>query len=359
MTELEKEVLSVIHKQKGFNLEYKAVLPPARAVGQMICGFANSEGGLIILGVSDSTGKPIITGLSEDFHAGAIYKRAIELLTPTPVTHSQTVYFKDKRLYAIKVEKSSDVVSIEGRVFQRQDYRLIEINPPIKQLTAKDYVGLKKLSDDLLGLKNACTNSMSKFIDHYLSVLNICADLRDILYPASPNAATTNPEGKILMRILFSSCADNFESYLSDLLYEIYLSKPDTLKSKQQVSVKEVLDCADIQEFIVFYAKRKLSKLQRGSVKGFISDNEQVRQLNAISEIEQEEIEKILQIRHLYAHRNGIVDEKFLQFFPTKFKLNSEHQLSLDDMIFNVKYLADTVNRIDKAAIAKYSLNTS
>lgn len=47
-------------------------------------------------------------------------------------------------------------------------------------------------------------------------------------------------------------CADNFEIYLSDLLYEIYLANPSTLKSHQQVTIKEVLDCADMQEFVLY-----------------------------------------------------------------------------------------------------------
>ena len=53
------------------------------------------------------------------------------------------------------------------------------------------------------------------------------------------------------MRILFSSCADNFETFLSDLLYEIYLANPNTLKSNQQVTIKEIIDCPDMQEFVV------------------------------------------------------------------------------------------------------------
>ena len=75
------------------------------------------------------------------------------------------------------------------------------------------------------------------------------------------------------MRILFSSCADTFETSCPTCLYEIYLAKPETLKSDATVTVKEVLDCSDMQEFITRYAKEKLKKLQRGSVKGFIADN--------------------------------------------------------------------------------------
>ena len=100
----------------------------------------------------------------------------------------------------------------------------------------------------------------------------------------------------------YSSFADNFETYLSDLLYEIFLAQPETLKSQQQVTIKEVLDCSDLQEFVNYWANKQIGKLQKGSVKGFIEDNQQIKKLDAIDKPTQHEIEKILQIRHLYSH---------------------------------------------------------
>ncbi|POZ49572.1 hypothetical protein AADEFJLK_04657 [Methylovulum psychrotolerans] len=158
------------------------------------------------------------------------------------------------------------------------------------------------------------------------------------------------------MRILFSSFADNFETYLSDLLYEIFLAKPESLKSNQQVTIKEVLDCSDLQEFVKYWAKEKIGKLQKGSVKGFIAENDQIKKLAAIDESTQNEIEKILQIRHLYSHRNGIVDEKFLQFFTGQFILNSEHQIPISQFCDKLCYLAAVADKIDLAATNKYKL---
>jgi hypothetical protein len=177
-----------------------------------------------------------------------------------------------------------------------------------------------------------------------------------MLYPRDPNTPTTNQEGKILARILFSSFVDNFETYLSDLLYEIFLAKPATLKSSSTVTIKEILDCSDLQEFVNYLAKQKIGKLQKGSVKGFISDNPQISNLNVIDNLKQSEIEKILQIRHLYSHRNGIVDEKFLQYFTGEFSLNVEHQMSIDEVCDKLCYLAEVAHQIDSAAIAKYKL---
>jgi hypothetical protein len=159
----------------------------------------------------------------------------------------------------------------------------------------------------------------------------------------------------MLMRILFSSCADTFETFMSDLLYEIYLAKPETLKSDAPVKVKDVLDCSDMQEFISRYAKEKLKKLQRGSVNGFIADNKAIKSLNVFDATRQEEIEKILQIRHLYTHQNGIVDEKFRKSFPSA-KLNDEYQMTLDEFLDRFEYLARAIDAVDQAARKDYQL---
>lgn len=71
-----------------------------------------------------------------------------------------------------------------------------------------------------------------------------------------------------------------------------------------------------MEEFISWYAKERLKKLQRGSVKGFIADNQAIKSLNVFDKTRIDEIEKILQCRHLYTHQNGIVDEQVPEIVP-------------------------------------------
>lgn len=348
----------IIGNPESERLEYKAVLPPARSLAQLIAAFANSEGGLIVLGVNDASGEVKITGLSEDFHANGVTHKAIDLLIPKPEVRYEYITQEGKRLYVIQVEKSKSAIAVENKIYIRKGNQNILSNPKTKKVTTDQLPLIKKLTVDLNNFRTGSTGSKSKFIDHYIGVLNIIDDLSNLLYPNSDTIPTTNQEGKILMRILLSSCADNLEIYLSDLLYEIYLANPSTLKSSQQITIKEVLDCADMQEFVLYVAKKKLAKLQRGSVKGFVSDNPQIKVLNVLDDKEQDKIEKILQIRHLYAHRNGIVDEKFLQFYPGQFSLNEEHKLSIEDMLGHFSYFLNIVDKIDKAGILKYRLAT-
>ncbi|MGZ4974828.1 MAG: helix-turn-helix domain-containing protein, partial [Limisphaerales bacterium] len=115
-------------------------------------------------------------------------------------------------------------------------------------------------------------------------------------------------------------------------------------------------DCSDLQEFVNYWASKRIGKLQKGSVKGFIEDNEQIKRLDVIDKTKQEEIEKILQIRHLYSHRNGIVDEKFLQYFTGQFSLNSQHQMPISEVCDKLFYLAEVADKIDSEAMTKYKL---
>lgn len=350
------DLTNIIGQPEGESLEYRAVLPPARTLAQIISAFANGKGGIIVLGVSSQNGKIIANGLSEDFRATAITHKALDLLSPKPSVKYDYETFQGKRLYLIQVEPSQILIAIEGKIYVKQGTQHILTNPTKGTINPSTYAKIRDLSQKLDGFQKISSGAKSKFIDHCQSVLNIAADLKNLLFPLSPAAPTKNIEGKILVRILFSSCVDNFEAYLSDLLYEIYLAQPETLKSSNQVTVKEVLDCNDIQEFITYYAKKKLSKLQRGSVKGFINENSQINDLKAMSLQQQEDVEKIFQIRHLFAHQNGVVDEKFLRYFPGEFAINDSYEMSMDVFIEHIDYLADTANRIDDSALKKYSL---
>ena len=143
---------------------------------------------------------------------------------------------------------------------------------------------------------------------------------------------------------------------MSDLLYQIYLAKPETLKSPAEVKVENVLNCADMEEFISWYAKDKLKRLKRGSVREFIADNKTIKALDVFDATRIKEIERILQIRHLYTHQNGIVDERFRQHFPVT-KLNDEYRMTLDDFLKQVEYLVQSVESVDEAARKDFKLS--
>jgi hypothetical protein len=351
--EITQHILDRIGQPESEQLEYKAVLPPAATVAQLIGSFANTNGGGIVLGVVEDGKEVLINGLSDEFRAVQITRKAIDLLSPPPAVSYDYVVHQGKRLFVIDVKRSDAEVSLGGKVYVRVGKQTtLKQAGPVKAI--RD-AGIARLSKELEEDRKSCTAARAKLLDHYESVLRILDDLAKLLYPKGSSVPTDNPEGKMLMRILFSSCADTFETFMSDLLYEIYLAKPESLKSDAPVKVKDVLDCADMQEFITRYAKEKLKKLQRGSVKEFIADNKAIKSLSVFDATRIEEIEKILQIRHLYTHQNGIIDEKFRKSFPLT-KVNDEYRMTLDEFLGRFDYLAQAIEAVDEAARKDFKL---
>lgn len=348
-----EDILDQIGQPESERLEYKAVLPPAATVAQLIGAFANANGGAIVLGVVDDGKDILINGLSDEFRAVQITRKAIDLLSPQPAVTYDYVAHEGKRLFVIEVQKSAAAVLLGGKSYVRTGHRNV-LTQAVPGKAIRN-AGIDRLSTIFKTSRKSCTAARAKLLDHYESVLFILDDLGNLLYPKGSSLQTNNTEGKMLMRILFSSCADTFEIFMSDLLYEIYLAKPETLKSNAQVTVKDVLDCTDMQEFISRYAKSKLKKLQRGSVKGFIADNKQIKSLGVFDAATQEEIEKLLQIRHLYAHQNGLVDERFREYFPVA-TLNDEYRMTLDEFLTRLGYLAQAIDAVDEAARNDYQL---
>jgi predicted HTH transcriptional regulator len=62
--DIPQETLDRIGQPESELLEYKAVLPPAATIAQLVCAFANTKGGAIVLGVVDEGDGILINGLS-------------------------------------------------------------------------------------------------------------------------------------------------------------------------------------------------------------------------------------------------------------------------------------------------------
>lgn len=347
------EVKDLLKQEENEKLEFKAVLPPSRLLAKLISSFANTEGGYLILGV---LGINNIKGLSGDFYAVDTVHKAIDLLNPKPIVNYEYLDINTKRIFVIKIEKHDNDILFSEDKYIRKDNKTILLSIIEESFSSTKYPKLSEIYYRLNEQNENATESKKKYFKHIQSILKIMDDLERILYPDNIDTPTSNQEGKILSRILYSSFADNFETYMSDLLYEIFLAKPETLKSEQTVTIKEVLNCTDLQDFIEYWAKQKIGKLQKGSVKGFIEDTPQIKKLNVLGKIEIKEIDKLLQIRHLYAHRNGVIDDKFLKFYPESGDVNMEYIMSINLIVEKLEYFMNIVNSIDDKAIEKYSL---
>jgi hypothetical protein len=363
MSDITAELQQQVGQPEGVQLEYKPILIPARNMAMIMASMANAAGGYLIFGVKEKPGSSIeVRGLSNDFKVTSVVHKALDMLSPKPEIANQYFTYQDKELYGIKITASTDKpILLTGVRYVRMGDAITtpDERPKPKIVSYPRNVRISSTAQSLDAQKKGSTGARSKFLDHYLSILKLYAQGENNLYPENFITPTTVPEGQVLSRILFSSCVDTFETYLSDLLYEIYLAVPDALKAGGEVKVADVMACADREEFIQWYAAKRVGSLQKGSVKGFLEDNAELKQLKALTADEMKEIEKILQIRHLYTHRNGVVDEKFLIYFKGKYVLGAEHLMTMQETLDTIDIMVSAVSKIDGAAASKYDLSTN
>jgi hypothetical protein len=353
---LQTEIIHLLEAGPADNTEYLPILPPSLTIAKYIAAFANCGGGWLILGVAAGTGRLKIAGIAPDFNVVPITQKALLQLSCDPAVEYGYVSYDGKQVFAIKVNGSLEKVLIDDKEYRFVAHRLVQIDPDSFRLGDDANDKIRTLSTSIVAYRQDSTRSGSALFEHYLGLLKIIDNLRSILFPLGLSVSTMIPEGKIMSRILYSSAVDNFEVFLGDLLYEISLAKPEIIRSNQTVTVEEVLRCADIEEFVKFVAKRKISRLQKGSVKEFIKENPPIADLGVFSVAVQADIEKIIQIRHLYTHSNGIVDERFLLHYPQGLSVGVEFQLTIQEMLEKIEYMVDIAMRLNRAAIRKHGI---
>jgi hypothetical protein len=202
--DINQEVVQRIGQPESEQLEYKSVLPPAATVAQLICSFANANGGAIVLGVVENGKEILINGLSDEFRAVPITRKAIDLLSPTPTVNYGYITYQGKRLFVIDIKKSDAPVALGGRTYIRVD-----------GLTTLRQAGLEKairntdiarLSNILKQSRKSCTAARAQLLDHYESVLRILDDLGKLLYPQSPTIGALRRCSGAATRVLHWRC---------------------------------------------------------------------------------------------------------------------------------------------------------
>lgn len=359
MNVIRDEVNNIIGQYENNTLEYKSVLPPPKVIAKIISSFANMEGGYLIIGVSESKNGVEVTGLENDVRAEEITNKALQFISPKPRVKYEFIKCGDKIVFAIKVYKSDTEILFENKIYKRIGNVLRQIDLSNSTVYDSMHSEIKEIYEKLEMSKNEATNAKSQVLEHYQSILKIIDTSAEMLYPEGVEIITNNVEGKILTRLLFSSITDSFETYLANLLYEIYLACPNTLKSESEVTVKEVLNCYNIDEFINFIATKRIEKLSKGSIETFIKDNKNIKVFDVIDERERVEVKKMLQIRHLFTHKNGIIDKKFLRYVNENLEENTEFSISIKELCTKCEYLVNLIQKLDNKAREVYKLSSN
>ena len=148
----------------------------------------------------------------------------------------------------------------------------------------------------------------------------------------------------LMKEFLLVRLVDNYQKYLADILFEIFINKPETLKSSAQVEVSEVLAAGTMDNFVRQYAEKKVDNLTHESfidLQRFFEERFKIE----ISD-KTKAIRTAIAIRNISVHNRCIINKRYLQSTG-----ESENNLGKAKEIDN-EFLKNLIDLLPKSAVS-------
>ncbi len=117
----DEKLRELINQSEGSGLEFKKSLHFLDNIGQSVCAFANSGGGMIIFGIERTDQKNVIIGLVNSDEAYQRLAAIMPQLDPKPRYTTQELILEEKKLILLEIESMpiSDVCFYKKNVYVR------------------------------------------------------------------------------------------------------------------------------------------------------------------------------------------------------------------------------------------------
>jgi hypothetical protein len=163
---------------------------------------------------------------------------------------------------------------------------------------------------------------------------------------------------RLIVELVVTRVADNYLTYLAELLALIFTTRPETLKSNETVRVDEILKHPSMEELIAEIAERRVVDLSHEDMENlakYLEDRLGFRLFDDSGELRR--AVRIVKARNLIVHNRGVVNRTYktrVPEDPTPF--GQRLDFSGEDVIENGDFLAKSVVHVDRRAIEKFGL---
>ncbi|MFD3982492.1 hypothetical protein ACFWR6_28255 [Streptomyces griseus] len=153
-------------------------------------------------------------------------------------------------------------------------------------------------------------------------------------------------------------CVENFLSYLSDILTDALIARPELLKSQEQVSLEEVLEHGSIDDFVSWAAEKRVAQL---SFKGLDEIAQYISKRLGLQlhrdETDWLKLKKGVALRNLIVHRRSIIDQRFIHLTKEKsLKKGDVYETTMNDYVRTAESAMKIVGEFDTEVSTKFSI---
>lgn len=176
----------------------------------------------------------------------------------------------------------------------------------------------------------------------------------EIFAPMEKEAFTQFPE---LIRVLaLSQLVTIFEGYIFDVAHEIFVNRPETLRSSRELTADVVLNLNNKEEIIQHLADREIEDLQYKSITDVIKYFDKKFKITLGAErVPDGKVAEIVATRNIHVHNKGIVNQRYLQFAPSnEFRAGDYRHVNRKYLIASFSLLRRVAKYMDVKVQRKY-----
>ncbi len=164
---------------------------------------------------------------------------------------------------------------------------------------------------------------------------------------------------QLFLQMIICRLVDNYSSYLSDVIREIIPSKPEILKSGEQVKLDYILQFDTMSDFLTDLTERKVTNL---SYSGFLEIEKWCVDKLGLSLVENDDernnLIELIETRNIFVHNRGKIGDKYIKNVSnTDFILGQERIIDLDYLIRVIPLVLGCGLKFDEKIAAKFSLS--
>lgn len=169
--------------------------------------------------------------------------------------------------------------------------------------------------------------------------------------------------GRVVAEMLLNRYVDNYLMYLSELLFEIFTQRPETLRSSEQVTVEFVLNQGSIEELVRSLAERKVLSLSYSSFADLSNYFLKHFGLMLFEGAQYQLVKLAIEVRNICTHNRGRVSKIFIERMGEAFdtidarpKVGERHPVDIELVEAVALVFLDGVQRTDEEARTKLKL---
>jgi hypothetical protein len=135
--------------------------------------------------------------------------------------------------------------------------------------------------------------------------------------PGKAAQTALNQWAHLIAEMEYSRIVDNYLTYVAQLLAVIFRTRPETMRSEKQVSLRVVLGHDSMDDLIATLAEQQVEQYSRAGLRKLYDElSKSVGFALFVDDDALNAAARAVEIRNLFVHKRGIVDRRFLRQLP-------------------------------------------